>query len=136
MKTIFCQTLGSTDASPVGGWGTGAAMFPGQGAAFFDGWAPKRADLTAFVCHIIHTELSCQGSSQGDPRATPKCPQFPSLVPSLWMVSSWQLLHGMWSPACSGVPRWHFLQDRVLILHQPSRSQSHGISPSKVPRHP
>lgn len=49
--------------------------FPGQGAACFDGWAPERADLTAFTCCIIHTELSHWGSSQGNPKATPRCPR-------------------------------------------------------------
>lgn len=30
---------------------------------------------------------------------------------------------GISSPACSGVPSWHFLPDRVPTLHQPSRSE-------------
>lgn len=67
----FLPNAGEHRRQPCWGGGGGGLELQcflassGQGAAFFDGWAPKRADLTAFACHIIHTELSCQGSSRG-----------------------------------------------------------------------
>lgn len=47
---------------------------PGRGAAFWDGWAPERADVTALPCHpSIHTEQSHRGRSQRHPGAASKC---------------------------------------------------------------
>lgn len=76
MKTIFHQTLRTTDASP-GRRGLELRCFPsspGWGAAFFDGWAPERADVIAFTCHIIHTELKLLGIKPGGPRSYTQLP--------------------------------------------------------------
>lgn len=69
MKTISHQTLEPADSSPS--WGSCFLSPQGWGAAFWDGWAPDRADVTAFLCHTSTWSRATRAGAKGTPELHP-----------------------------------------------------------------